>query len=1259
MVHKSLVRHLTNSVVEELIRRGVPLASSRQKVTKFLQNSTWEDAVDGIFPVTEEFSCGGVLEIALPLIREVCPKTPEEGWMAFSHRYIQSVMFPDAPCFTDGISEYRWGAVCYLSVLQVFFNYEADVIAFHPFRRFRLLSPSEFQQCDIGEEYGSFLSYYKEEFIYELMRLGEELTPFRTLGHIGGVHHVAMTVAQGLKQSGSLIDLALVSGAALSHDFGKFGCRPKERVPYLHYFYTDQWLTERGLDSISHIASNHSTWDLELEALSAESLCLIYADFRSKQERGPNGEEITVLFPLKEAFDVILDKLDNVDPSKKRRYQLVYSRLRDFEDYLCQIGVDISLEGAPLSPIAPIPPALMTAHQTVSALSLLSVEHSLHVMHLLSHKDKFGNIIESARSVQNHQELRAFLEIFRNYFTYLSIEQKTQTLSFLYELLVHREGDIRRQAGALMGQIIAKFHLVYRKELPDHVDGDPAEETPFALWRQYLSQIIFPDHRTTTRQRSQIGYTLKLAMDSILLHGRKEDIPRFVEELLLYYKDPTSLSNDTAFTLLDAIRELPPQHYSEETRGELISFASHFKEVGRVRLHTAVLQFFLEAQRSLPRTHPQMKEIVEITKEIPDSCMPIIFLKSKVLKRAGEDITQFTKQLEQKNVTGELFLDNLKTATPWVVKVAGVNQLRETGELGDPANLLHIVTHFSNLLKTSEQLVVRMEAGEAFVRLIPRLTRDERNEVVVELGRGLEMGQHYLTNYIPQYLGEAALFLSPNELDEFITGLHTLLGSSNQIDSTGAIYTACVMLEHYPRYQNRFPQHGSAFEARRNNLLGILMQGLAHYNEGVQQVTLLSLANLLDSKHLHPTETMELFSLCYRKMFFLIREGKHTHGSLTFFFRASALAAINRFISIYQLDFNHFTFKNPRRIAFFPGTFDPFTLSHKGIVESICNLGFDVFLAIDEFSWSKKSQPHLIRRQIVNLSVADLFQVHLFPFHIPVNIANPKDLERLQSFFPDQEVYLVVGSDVVQHASSYRLPPSTYSVHNMNHVIFQRAGEPDLTQEEKERLKGDIIVLGLPPHLEDISSTRIRENVDLNRDISSLIHPIVQDFIYQNGLYLRDFQDKQLIDSPDLFFSWVECPSKDVVKRWESVFERDLFSGKGEQYLLLEDAQFTPLGYLSYRYLTSDELFSALQDVQLANRLRLRSQGKMILITGACGVSGMRDYLQIIFAELLITACGEMCVYGIFRPRDNFPIDDVLEDTLTRQGFLRYEGTLP
>ena len=150
-----------------------------------------------------------------------------------------------------------------------------------------------------------------------------EVTPFRTLDHIAGVHYVAMRVARAFSASGGLIDLGLISGAALGHDLGKFGCKPGERVPYLHYYYTDQWFTRRGLTALGHIAANHSVWDLEIENLSSESLTLVYADFRVKQTYDAQRREIPCLYSLQEAFDVILSKLDNVDDAKRLRYQYV------------------------------------------------------------------------------------------------------------------------------------------------------------------------------------------------------------------------------------------------------------------------------------------------------------------------------------------------------------------------------------------------------------------------------------------------------------------------------------------------------------------------------------------------------------------------------------------------------------------------------------------------------------------------------------------------------------------------------------------------------------------------------------------------------------------------------------------------------------------------------------------------------------------------------------------------------------------------
>ena len=1260
-MNDKLIRQITGEIAEALVSRKLAAIPNRKAAQALLKSCGMAESLAALFPIRERLSCVRVLELCAPVLERLCPQGPEKGWEPFIYQYVCRLMFPENG-FAPEAGRYAQGAEFYLTVLQVLLDHERAALPFDPMLDFQFLTEEEYSLCDQAKEYRWFLAAWREEFVYELMRMGLEVTPFRALNHIAGVHYIAMTAARGLAEAQVDVDLALISAAAAAHDVGKFGCRPGERVPYLHYYYTDQWLLGRKMEAVSHIASNHSTWDLELESLSVESLLLIYADFRCKQERDQEGNEVTTIFPLDQSFQVILSKLDNVDYEKRRRYEFVYGKLHDFEDYMRSLGVDVDLTGRPQPPLPHKDPALMDPEETLEGLILLSVDHNLRLMHMLSNEQKFGNIIEEARSVKSWQQLRAYLNIFEEYFTYLSVRQKTQALSFLYELLMHREGDIRRQAGGLIGQLIARFHLVYRKEVPADAQSDPAEEVPFTLWEQYLDMIIFPDHKTTPQQRSHIGYTLKLVIGSMLDHARPGDIPRFLGAFLRYFETPEDTIPDTAFTLLDAVRYLPPQYYGDDVRGRLIEFAAHFIRSDDLRLVTAALEFLREAERSIPRSHPQMARIAQVARQAGSDQLTTIFLKYKILSRAGEDATPLEQTLYQLDITSEVFLDNLKTATPWIVKVAGVELLRDQVEYGMRTHILHIATHFSNLVKVSERVVVRHTAGSALVRTLSLLRRDQRNEVVVELGKGLEMGQYEISKYIPQYLGEAALYLYPSELDEQVLWLKGLLGSPNDSAVSGALNTIGVLLQHYPAYRDRFPEPDKHYEGRRQELLGLLLQGLAHYREAVRQEALLVTGKLLfESPILDMEEKARLFALCYRKLLFLTQETTG-HSGLTFFYRAAALAHINRFIALRRLDQGPFQFSCPTKIAFFPGTFDPFTLSHKGIVHAIRDLGFEVYLAVDEFSWSKKAQPHLVRRQIVNLSIAGDFHVHLFPDNIPVNIANPRDLKRLVELFPGQQVYIVAGSDVVANASSYKTEPRPFSIHHMDHVIFRRAGEAELPQPLP--ITGRVIQLQLPHHLEDISSSRIRENVDLNRDISNFIDPVIQDFIYQNGLYLRDSQDKPLLYAGDLEFQWVKDPSPlllaDITAGHpEGEALRSAIIRKGDQLLLLhrtgEEGKL--LGYASYRYLASSDLFPATEDPRLADRLRLRAGGKVLLITtlSADRTDRHKDYGQLILSELLARALEEEYVYAVFSPHDG-KLPQELGDILSRSGFVDREG---
>ena len=406
--------------------------------------------------------CADVLALCREELDALCGGAPQEGWLGYAYDYARRLLYPEK----TGAEPYAAGAVFLLSVLQVLFAAEGELLPHDPAWTFDFLTEQELADSACAPSYTKFLRQWKREYVYELMRLGLEVTPYRTLEHIAGVHHIAVTAARALHRGGTPVDVALVSGAAAGHDIGKFGCRPGERVPYLHYYYTDLWFRRRRMTDIGHIAANHSVWDLEPDYLSAEALLLIYADFRVKQLRGEDGREITRISTLAEAFQVILAKLDDVDGEKKKRYTRVYARLEDFEQYMISRGVDVTMSGGDTDPLPEKHTSLMTDDEALRALTLRCVGHNITLMHRLTDQRSFARLLEEARGETDWRRLRAYLAVFESYSLYLHIPQKVQTLTFLYELLMHREGDIRRQAAALLGELIAGFHAGYAKERP-------------------------------------------------------------------------------------------------------------------------------------------------------------------------------------------------------------------------------------------------------------------------------------------------------------------------------------------------------------------------------------------------------------------------------------------------------------------------------------------------------------------------------------------------------------------------------------------------------------------------------------------------------------------------------------------------------------------------------------------------------------------------------------------------------------------------
>ena len=1193
----------------------------------------------GLFNGTR-LRCADVLALCRPELEVLCPGEPSEGWLAYAYDYARRLLYPEK---TDA-EPFAPGAVFLLSVLQVLFAAEAELLPHDPAWTFDFLTDDELAGSPCAPSYQRFLRLWRREFVYELMRLGLEVTPYRTLEHIAGVHHIAVTAARALRKSGVAVDVALVSGAAAGHDLGKFGCRPGERVPYLHYFYTDQWFRRRRMTDIGHVAANHSVWDLEPDYLSVEALLLIYADFRVKQLHDAQGREITRISTLAQAFQVILDKLDDVDGEKQKRYTRVYARLEDFEQFMVSRGVDVTMSGGDTPPLPEKHTSLMTDDEALRALTLRCVGHNMELMHRLTDQRSFARLLEEARGETDWRRLRAYLAVMESYSLYLHIPQKVQTLTFLYELLMHREGDIRRQAAALLGEIIAGFHAGYAKERPADIRPDPRAITDVDQWRLYLNKILYPDHKLMPQHRRWIGYTLKFAVGSLLSHcpGREE---RFLAPVFAYYRRPEDLDDYTAFQLLDTAAALPDTAYTASRARQMTDFAAALSLRKDLTIRMAAVLLL----DRLARLYPEDGRALEAVTAVPDGDSGTLrYLKQDVL-------SQGAPLLLPEDVVSEIFLDNLKTATPWITKQGNLRLLTDFARSGkSPA--LHIATHLSNLIKVSDRVTVRHSAGNALLALAPRLTADQRNEVAVELCRGLELGQQEFTKYIPDYLGRFALWLPPAELDEVLDDLRVNLSSSDSRVTASVLDTVGVIYEAYDAYRSRFPETDDAYRRRRERLLGLLMRGLSGIDGATRQEALFVLGRrVFGSGELGRHEKRRAFMLTQRKL--LSAQDEFPGEGLTFYYRAAMLGKLYRFITEERLFHKGFDFGAPRPVAFFPGTFDPFTLSHKGIVRAIRDQGFEVLLAIDEFSWSKKTQPYRLRRRIAAMAVADVFHVSIFPEDFPVNIANPENLHELRAAFPGRSVSIVVGSDVVLHASSYKKSVTPDSIHTFDHVVFRRT-EPDAEPADYSCITGKVLELTLPPQLEEISSTRIREAVDANRDISNLIDPTVQEFIYRRGLYLREPQDKPVLRTEDLSFLPASPETAEKFLRTmlsvpTAAALRTQIESRGDDVMVCRDTDGTILGAASYACLDSARLFARLGDPALSGLVRQNAGGRTLLISGLFVPRGERqsDLCQLLITEVLTLALSREFTYALYLPLEG-AVSGYGRQLLTLQGFV-------
>lgn len=1151
---------------------------------------------------SRESTCAAVVSALRPLLQTYAEE-PSEGWLPCAYTYLTNGLFPD-PSYHAPSGETQAALDLLISVLDAVLP--SEDAPFDPLTD--LYAVEGVEASRVKTEYGLFLDAIQREHFMTTLRIGREIMPFDAASHTIGVRNVAVHTAQMAFQAGLPVDVPLVAAAALCHDIGKFACRGEDakRIPYLHYYYTLQWLTERKMPNIAHISANHSTWDLEFENLPIESLLLIYADFRVRGTR-EDGREVVRIYSLAEAYGMIMSKLYDPTEEKIKRYRLVYSKLRDFERYLHDRGVGTELNEEAGSPKKLPDAALLFDGAVLDALRDLTFENNVRLMHTISKDASFDLLLEQARGERDAQSLRTYLHLFDEYNTYMTRGNKRKLLSYLYELLMSPEGDIRRSAGNIMGRVLANSGPKYRKELPAAAPKSAMAPTMLdlldesvSLWDHYVRLCLFPDHKIAQKHALRILNSLKSICETLFSCAEAPLAAQMAEVLFSYLPH---LEEGECFSVLDALCHVPPTYVSEKTLLGAEPQLLHMLRCGTPRRQIVALRCIHHLK---DRASSELLSQAATPTEGEDAA--VTYLRKRLF-------TQDEPILDEHDASA-LYLSNLKNAVHWIVKNVQIDMLCDDLNT-HPSHAFHTAMHLSNLLSVSEHLPVREHAGNALLSISGYLTVDQRNEIAVDLMRELENGQEQIARFISPFLAKLICTLPEKEVWEAVDFLETLLRS-------GALRPAGPVLRTLGSLVAALPEDSRELI---DCCLGLLLTGVAHYHETIHQNALSILCgDILANDALPVTLRRHCFLRVSKKLLSLL--GEPSNDRLTFFHRAAMLNHVYRFMVRHEVEHGAFEFPEPKPVAFFPGTFDPFSVGHKSIVKEIRERGFEVYLAIDEFSWSKRTLPKLLRRKIARMSVADQWDTYLFPDDLPVNIAIADDLDALLRAFSPRPVYLVAGSDVIRNASAYRGENSRAA--QFDHIIAlrpeaQEAGLPKLNSI----LHGKVIEFTLPEQFENISSTQIRESIDQNMDISALVDPIVQAYIYEYGLYLRSPIYKQLLQAQNYEFR----RSVDGGKLTVSLFSRS------------EDRE---PGRAVGHSLTISELYSELHSADRCSAVRRCTSGKLMMIDA---IESDRRWVRPLLNELLVRSLSDDHTYALCRCTD-----DALREILSQLGFVPVEG---
>ena len=218
-----------------------------------------------------------------------------------------------------------------------------------------------------------------------------------------------------------------------------------------------------------------------------------------------------------------------------------------------------------------------------------------------------------------------------------------------------------------------------------------------------------------------MGYALKNIVTVVLDDKAKDERYDYLDVLLFYYHD-SHWDDEICFILMDTLISVPIRRCEPHQIQELLDFTRESLNRNNLEIRAAALRFleYLALQPGLLAS--QARQIMDMLQVLP-AVLPVglQYNLRKIYEILGQTQAADALRLEsaaEQQAASELFLENQKVATPWMLKMTNIDFLMEAAR-NRSVSLLQVASHLSNILKVGERISVRHRAGQGLVDIAP------------------------------------------------------------------------------------------------------------------------------------------------------------------------------------------------------------------------------------------------------------------------------------------------------------------------------------------------------------------------------------------------------------------------------------------------------------------------------------------------------------------------------------------------------------